>query len=84
MQRPTLENQIKTSKMSGEELVDCLMPHGFWQKVDFQLHWHFNFLWRVIHWNWFDVYEGMGDADKYRTWYIKLKRKLFGGNGKIQ
>lgn len=77
MERPTLEEQIRVSKMTDEELVQLLAPPG---NVDFWIHWHFEFLWRVIHWNWFDIWEGSEDADKHREWFIKVKRKLFGGN----
>lgn len=75
-----LEDQITVSKMTKEELIDCLMPHGFRQKIDFWIFCHCEFLWHVIRWKWFDVWEGSENADKYRPWYIKLKRKFFGGN----
>lgn len=80
MSRPTLEEQIRVSKMTDEELREFFLPHGLWQWVDFRIHWHLTFLWHVIHWNWFDIWEGSENADKYRSWDIRLKRKLFGGN----
>lgn len=80
MERPTLEEQIRVSKMTREELIECLMPSGSYQRFDFWVHNHCILVWRVINWNWFDIWEGIEDADKYRSWEIKLKRKLFGGN----
>lgn len=80
MGRPTLENQIRVSKMTDEECVKALMPHGFWQRANFWIFNHCRLLWCIIRWNWFDAFGGMEDADKYRPWYIKLKRKLFGDN----
>ena len=80
MNRPTLESQIRLSKMSEDELKDLFLPHGFWQKLDHQIFLHFESLWEIIHWNWFDIWEGSEDANKYRSWGIKIKRKLFGGN----
>lgn len=79
-QRPTLEEQIKVSKMTEEELVECLMPHGFWQTLSFWMHNHCELLWHILYWHWFDVWEESENADKHRPWYIKLKRQLFGGN----
>ena len=78
--RPLLEDQVRVSKMTTEELVEALMPQTLWQKMSFWLFRHNEFLWTVIRWKWFDIREGSEDADKYRPWYIKLKRKLFGGN----
>jgi len=78
--RPTLEDQLAVSKMTNEDCVDALMPHVFWQTLSFWMFTYCEFLWRIIHWNWFDIWEETEDADKYRTWYIKLKRKLFGSN----
>jgi len=80
MERPTLEEQIRVSKMTREELIDLFRPHGFWQKVSFWMHWHCESLWHIVRWKWNDMWEGTEDADKYRCWAIKLKRKLFGGN----
>jgi len=80
MKRPTLEDQIRVSKMTDRECVEALLPHTPFGKVDFWLHWRFSLFWSVIHWNWFDIWEGSENADKYRSWYIKLKRHFFGGN----
>lgn len=80
MDRPTLEDQIILSKMTREELIDQLMPHGLWQISSFWLHRHCKLLWCVVRWNWFDIWEGSENADEYRAWYIKLKIRLFGGN----
>ena len=80
MTRPTLEEQIRISKMTEEEWIEALLPHGFWQRLDFWMHNYLLLLWRIIHWDWFDVFEGLEDVDKYRPWYMKLKIKLFGGN----
>jgi len=56
MERPTLEDQISISKMTDEECVYALMPHGFWQRLDFWIFCHCEFLWNLIHWNWFNIY----------------------------
>lgn len=80
MERPTLEDQIRVSKMTCEECVEALMPHTFWQKLSFWIYNHCESLWHIIRWKWFDMWEGTEDADKYRCWIIKLKRKFFGGN----
>lgn len=74
--RPTLEEQIAVSKMTDEELVELLRP----PRVKFWLYRHCNLLWSIVYWNWFDIWEGIEDADEYRSWYMKLKRRLFGGN----
>lgn len=79
-QRPTLEEQIAVSKMTEEELIQALMPHTFLERMEFWIFCHHKLLWHIICWNWFDILEGTEDADKYRSWYIKLKRKLFGDN----
>lgn len=80
MERPTLEDQIRVSKMTREELIDCLIPHTFWEKVNFWIFCHCELSWHIINWNWFDIWEGSESADKYRSWYIRLKRKFWGGN----
>jgi hypothetical protein len=56
--RPTLEEQIRGSKMTYKELVDCLMPHGVHQHIDFWFHNHCQFLWRLVRWNWFNLWTG--------------------------
>ncbi len=74
--RPTLEEQIRISKMSDKELIEVLRP----PRVRFWIFRHFELLWHIIHWNWFDIWEGSENADEHRSWYMKLKRRLFGGN----
>jgi len=54
--RPTLEEQIRVSKMTMEELIDCLAPHGLWEKLSFWLHNHCNPLWHLYRWNWFNIW----------------------------
>lgn len=80
MIRPILEEQIMASKMTDEECINALLPQTFLDEIDFWLHNHCLLIWRIIKWNWFDIWEGSEDADRYRSWDIKLKRKLFGGN----
>jgi hypothetical protein len=77
MNRPTLEEQIRISKMTDKEAIKALAPE---RNIDLWIHRHCSLLWHIIHWNWFDIWEGTEDADKYRSREIKLKRKLFGGN----
>ena len=50
MKRPTLEDQIEVSKMTREECVEALRPHGFWQTLDFWLFCHCELLWSILHW----------------------------------
>lgn len=59
MERPTLEAQIRVSKMTEKELRNFLTPAS---RLEFWIYCHCERLWHVI--------------------YIKLKRKLFGGNRK--
>ena len=54
--RPTLEDQITLSKMTDEECLEVLMPSKGWKRIDFWIFRHCNFFWRVIHWNWFEIY----------------------------
>ena len=77
MERPTLEDQIRANKLTDDEVMEFFKPVG---RVEFWIYCHFELLWHIIYWNWFDVWEESENADKYRTWYIKLKRQLFGGN----
>ena len=51
--RPTLEEQIAISKLTYEECMELIRPHG-WKKLDFFLHNNVRWLWSIIHWNWFD------------------------------
>ena len=74
--RPTLEDQIALSKMSGDELIQLLRPHTFLGWCSFYLHWHCESLWHVVCCKWFDIWEGTEDADGYRCWAIRLKRRL--------
>jgi len=83
--RPTLKEQLQVSRvpsqdMSSEELVGLLLPRGAKEAVKFWIFRHCKLLWCIVYWNWHDIYEGSENADQYRTWYMKLKRKLFGGN----
>jgi len=80
MGRPTLEEQIRISKMTDKECIEALVPSKGLRLINFWIYRHCELLWRIVHWNWFDIWEGTEDADKYRSWYIKLKRRLFGGN----
>jgi len=73
--RLTLEDQIKVNKMTDEECVKALTSG-----VSFWIFCRSKFLWTIIYWNWFDIWKGSENADNYRPWYIKLKRKLLGGN----
>lgn len=88
MERPTLEEQIKASKATSgetaqsfkptdEEIAQMFTPVG---RVDLWIYNHCELLWHIIHWCWFDIWEGIEDADEHREWFIKVKRKLFGGN----
>ena len=52
--RPTLEEQIAVSKLTYEECMELIRPHGL-KKVDFFLHQKVRWLWSILHWNWFDV-----------------------------
>ena len=79
MTRPTLEAQINASKRADEEIEKFFRPPG---KFGFWIYCHLNLLWHIRYWKWFDIWEGCENADKYRPWCIKLKRKLFGGNKK--
>lgn len=58
MERPTLEEQIRVSKMTRDELVECLMPHGMQERFSFWLHDYCLFLWRVIFWKWVNIWTG--------------------------
>ena len=80
MDRPTLEAQIGVSKMTRDELMELLLLHTPLKWISFWLHNHCLIVWRIIYWNWFDIWEGSENADKYRSWDIKIKRRLFGGN----
>lgn len=80
MNRPTLGEQIAISKMTDEECIKALLPQTSLGKIDFWLHNHCLLVWRIVHWNWFDTWEGSENADKYKSWDMKLKRRLFGGN----
>ena len=52
--RPTLERQIAISKMTDEECIDALIPHGFGGKLEFFIFCHFYFLWCIFRWKWYD------------------------------
>lgn len=52
--RPTLEEQIRISKMTDEELMDFFLPHGFWGRIDFFIFRHIHFLWCIYRWRWYD------------------------------
>ena len=54
MERPTLEDQITVSKMTDEECIEALVPRKGRLGVDFRIFCHWEFLWHLIHWNWFD------------------------------
>lgn len=34
-----------------EKLIEELKPHGFIQKGDYWLFWHFRWWWELMHWN---------------------------------
>jgi hypothetical protein len=65
MDRPTLEEQIRVSKMTDEECIDALIPHTFWGRIDFWLDCHCPLLWRILHWNWFNIYTGESGVVKF-------------------
>jgi len=54
MKRPTLDEQIRISKMTDEECIEALVPSKGWQSIDFRIFCHCKVLWQLIHWNWFD------------------------------
>ncbi len=88
MRRPTLKGQIdldeKIDNMTDEELEKFFSPVTMLgsQRLDLWVDSHSELLWRILHWCWFDSSEGSENADEHRSWYMKLKRKLFGGNKK--
>ncbi len=53
--RPTLEDQLRVRQMSREELIELLAPTKGWAGLDLSLYIHCVLLWRIIHWNWFEV-----------------------------
>ena len=65
MMRPTLEDQIRLSKMSREELIDLLMPHGLHQHINFWLHNNCLLIWRIKNWNWFNIWTGESGFRKF-------------------
>lgn len=76
--RPLLKDQIKANRiLTDEELIKLLAPP---RNIEFWIFRHSELLWQILWWNWFDIWEETENADEYRTWYMKLKRKLFGGN----
>ncbi len=86
MKRPTLKDQIDYDEMmdnmTDQELQDYFSPVTMFgsQRLDLWVSTHCELLWHIIHWSWFDIWEGREDADQHRRWYMKLKRRLFGGN----
>ncbi len=73
LEKPTLEEQIRVSKMTDGECIKALT--GGWHFWVFR---HSELLWTILFWNWFDIWEGSENANSYRSWYMKLKIKLFG------
>jgi len=74
--RPTLADQVTISKMTDDELIDCFMPHGFWQKLDF---WIFgcHLLWNIIHWKWLDLRTDTYSFKEYwKSVWLKIRRKV--------
>ena len=75
MDRPTLEEQIRVSKMTEEELVKALLPHTPFERVSFWLHSHCPFVWRVVRWNWFNIWtEEKGFMKFARHWFKEWGR----------
>ncbi len=58
MKRPTLEEQIRISKMTDEECIKALLPQTPLGKIDFWLHNHCLLVWRIFKWNWFNIWTG--------------------------
>ena len=56
--RPTLEEQIRISKMPDEECIKALLPSTVSEHIDFWLHNELMLIWRIIHWNWFNLWTG--------------------------
>ena len=52
--RPTLEEQIAISKLTDEECIKLIVPHDGLRGMDFFIFCHLEWLWHIIHWNWFD------------------------------
>ena len=76
MERPTLKEQIAISKLTDEECIRLLLPHTLQARVDFWLHNHFLFLWRLYHWNWFNIWTGersfrLFARHSFREWRVK-------------
>lgn len=72
--RPTLKEQLDLAGLSDEELIKLLVPSG---SMEFWLYNHLPSLWHIILWKWFDIYEGMENADTHRCWIMKIKVRLF-------
>ena len=53
--RPTLEEQIRVSKMTDEELIKLLMLPS---KIEFWLFRHSQFLYSLLYWSWFCIWCG--------------------------
>jgi len=52
--RPTLEEQIAISKLTNEECIQLLMGRNKIERFDFFIFRHAEWLWHILHWNWFD------------------------------
>lgn len=82
MNRRTTEEEVawqlrdeEWQKMSGEELIELFMPHGFWEKIDFFLFWHLAFLWCIMHWKWYDDRTDSYSLREYLKTLLKGGRK---------
>ena len=67
MDRPTLEEQIRINKMTDEECIRALMTPLGW------IHNHCLLVWRIIRWNWFNIWTGeegfiLFAKHKFREW----------------
>ena len=50
--RPTLEDQIRVSKMTDEKCIKLLVPA---RNIEFWIFRHCELLWHILYWRWFDI-----------------------------
>ena len=60
--RPTLEEQIRVSKLTDEELLRLLAPP---HNLELWMYGHCKLLWRIVSWNWYNC---MTDTTSFRNW----------------
>jgi len=57
MERKTLEEQIEISKLTDDECISLLTGNNVWRRIDFWIYRKLHCVWRIIHWNWFNLLE---------------------------